>query len=314
MKYATTVSAILFLVFVAIVLYKEFSNVNIINIDQKKDRQYIENNRISDSSLVADDDLKWRLLEKNFADTLRLMRNTIFAKHGYVFESDDLRKYYNSKEWYRPNPNYDNSQLSINDNLNIDKIKKHEDIINQLSKEDSSYLIKLYSFRESLIQNGFDTTITQLGDVTNNGIKDSLRTKITFTGESLRILISIKSTKEELWSYEFDISTASPFFYINEFTDIFPTFSYYQFIINDGINLVTPRMKHINGREYFSEIGHDTLVYSSLLSYCENTSPEFKKYLSNYSGYELVIPYNGVYDVEIWYPPAKSLVKLWSGP
>nr|NQU94486.1 YARHG domain-containing protein [Bacteroidota bacterium] len=33
---------------------------------------------------------------------LRIIRNEIFARHGYVFESRDLIKYFWDKEWYKP--------------------------------------------------------------------------------------------------------------------------------------------------------------------------------------------------------------------
>ena len=35
-------------------------------------------------------------------EELRLMRNEIFAFHGYTFDSADLREYFETKEWYQP--------------------------------------------------------------------------------------------------------------------------------------------------------------------------------------------------------------------
>ncbi len=33
---------------------------------------------------------------------LRLIRNEIFARHGYIFKSEDLKTYFNNQYWYRP--------------------------------------------------------------------------------------------------------------------------------------------------------------------------------------------------------------------
>lgn len=35
-------------------------------------------------------------------ESLRVLRNTIFAKYGYVFSSSDLRSIFSSLEWYNP--------------------------------------------------------------------------------------------------------------------------------------------------------------------------------------------------------------------
>ena len=34
---------------------------------------------------------------------LELMRNEIYARHGWVFRRQDLRRYFESQPWYRPN-------------------------------------------------------------------------------------------------------------------------------------------------------------------------------------------------------------------
>ena len=34
---------------------------------------------------------------------LEIMRNEIYARHGWVFRRPDLRRYFESQPWYRPN-------------------------------------------------------------------------------------------------------------------------------------------------------------------------------------------------------------------
>lgn len=58
---------------------------------------------------------------------LRILRNTIYARHGRKFKSDDLRNYFSSFDWYRPL--YDEispDALSEIEKHNIVLIRKYE--------------------------------------------------------------------------------------------------------------------------------------------------------------------------------------------
>lgn len=57
---------------------------------------------------------------------LRLMRNAILARHGYVFQSKDLKEYFSAQSWYRPAANNADIQLSFIEQLNVDLIKAAE--------------------------------------------------------------------------------------------------------------------------------------------------------------------------------------------
>lgn len=60
---------------------------------------------------------------------LRYARNEIYARHGYIFKSDDLRKYFLTKSWYSPDLTYDGS-LSEIETYNVNLIKAREESIN----------------------------------------------------------------------------------------------------------------------------------------------------------------------------------------
>ena len=57
---------------------------------------------------------------------LRLMRNFILARHGYVFQSKDLQEYFGKEPWYHPAASNDDIQLSFLEQLNIELIKYRE--------------------------------------------------------------------------------------------------------------------------------------------------------------------------------------------
>ncbi|MFL0075572.1 YARHG domain-containing protein [Tenacibaculum maritimum] len=46
--------------------------------------------------------LSEEVLKVKTKEELRLIRNEIFARKGYVFKSEDLNTYYKTKSWYKP--------------------------------------------------------------------------------------------------------------------------------------------------------------------------------------------------------------------
>ena len=58
--------------------------------------------------------------------TLRLMRNEILARHGYVFEDEDLKEYFRKQPWYKPAQSNDGIELSFIEKLNVKLIENAE--------------------------------------------------------------------------------------------------------------------------------------------------------------------------------------------
>ena len=69
-----------------------------------------------------------RMFRKMKKSTLRVMRNSILAKHGYMFSSRDLADYFGSQPWFSPRPSNDDviDELSLVERLNIELIKCEE--------------------------------------------------------------------------------------------------------------------------------------------------------------------------------------------
>jgi serine/threonine-protein kinase len=57
---------------------------------------------------------------------LRVLRNTVFARHGRAFESPDLQRFFNSRKWYKLNPNYNDGLLTDIDRVNLKLITQVE--------------------------------------------------------------------------------------------------------------------------------------------------------------------------------------------
>ena len=69
-----------------------------------------------------------KMFRKMKKSTLRVMRNSILAKHGYMFSSRDLADYFASQPWFSPRPSNDDviDELSLVESLNIELIKCEE--------------------------------------------------------------------------------------------------------------------------------------------------------------------------------------------
>lgn len=68
-------------------------------------------------------------------EMLRVMRNSIFAHHGYVFQSADMKDYFSHEPWYKPAYNNESVKLSLLEQMNVDIIKMRE---SELKKENNN--------------------------------------------------------------------------------------------------------------------------------------------------------------------------------
>ncbi len=55
---------------------------------------------------------------------LKIMRNEIYARHGYIFQSKDMKQYFSKQSWYRPTTS--NVKLSNIEQYNVNFIKSYE--------------------------------------------------------------------------------------------------------------------------------------------------------------------------------------------
>lgn len=62
---------------------------------------------------------------KNSSD-LRIVRNAIFAKHGYTFQSEDLKEYFSKMSWYKPNRSNVDESLTPTDKNNLEFVSSYE--------------------------------------------------------------------------------------------------------------------------------------------------------------------------------------------
>ena len=66
-------------------------------------------------------------------DDLKLVRGIVFGKHGRVFKDPDIKRFLESRTWFKGDPNFQNSALNDSERKNLDVIRdaeaqKHETV------------------------------------------------------------------------------------------------------------------------------------------------------------------------------------------
>ena len=79
-----------------------------------------------EDQVLAGVPLNFERLVVQFDADLRLLRNTIFARHGRSFADLELREHFASKSWYTPDPEFTPDRLTDVDRQNADLIRDIE--------------------------------------------------------------------------------------------------------------------------------------------------------------------------------------------
>lgn len=114
-------------------IYQNFiKKTETINYDtlQNNENSYYDNNAIDESEYkyeyLRKREMTYDDVEGKSAEELRLMRNYIFARRGYIFESEDLKEYFEQFSWYVPLYYDVTPRLSDIEKYNVNFIKEYE--------------------------------------------------------------------------------------------------------------------------------------------------------------------------------------------
>src|SRR5262245_39854664 len=56
-------------------------------------------------------------------DDLKFIRGIVFGRHGRIFKDSEIKYFLESKSWYKPNPDFNNSMLNNTERRNLDLIR-----------------------------------------------------------------------------------------------------------------------------------------------------------------------------------------------
>jgi serine/threonine protein kinase len=79
-----------------------------------------------ESLVLNDQRLELMHLSGLSQDDLRRLRNTVYARHGRAFQTEDVQRYFNGRAWYSLRNEYSNADLTANDQANIKLIQSAE--------------------------------------------------------------------------------------------------------------------------------------------------------------------------------------------
>lgn len=114
-------------------IYQNFTKkTETINYDTSVNNEssYYDNNAIDESEYeyeyLREREMTYDDVKDKSAEELRLMRNYIFARRGYIFESEDLKEYFEQFSWYVPLYYDVTPRLSDIEKYNVNFIKEYE--------------------------------------------------------------------------------------------------------------------------------------------------------------------------------------------
>lgn len=119
-------------------LYKKYGNKEINDRDDDYDYEDDDDDYDDDSSDYIFPNSDSEYLTRSEVEELsqkdnRLAINEIYARHGYTYETEDLKEYFESKDWYESDP--DINQSTWNDNMLNDYERANINLLATVAKE-----------------------------------------------------------------------------------------------------------------------------------------------------------------------------------
>lgn len=93
------------------------------NLDR---RDFKYDPKAGDSPYLSERVLSEEEVANSVKSELRLMRNEIYARHGYAFKMKDMRAQFENKDWYMPTNTDVRGMLTEIEKKNVDLIKRYE--------------------------------------------------------------------------------------------------------------------------------------------------------------------------------------------
>ncbi|MCQ2974637.1 MAG: YARHG domain-containing protein [Bacteroidales bacterium] len=112
--------------FVSNVQFPQTSN-NYNNTVSTKSSKTTSSSNIGEYPFTATRELTKSELKNYSKSELKIMRNEIYARHGYIFKTDAMKSYFAQQSWYEPKYNNVDKYLNSIEIKNIATIKKVED-------------------------------------------------------------------------------------------------------------------------------------------------------------------------------------------
>ena len=162
-------------------------------------------------------------LEDKSLDELRIVRNEIFARKGYIFNSEDLQKHFSTFDWYEPKHANVDSLLTDLDKRNIqtilelekekkekiersairiseEELSKYKNAYDSAEKWDKQFMAKLFRTIDQFSGRPADTTILTIGNIGGLGQPDTIKSHIYALDDTVFVESSWHRNGELMWT------------------------------------------------------------------------------------------------------------------
>ncbi len=99
-------------------------------VEEESEEEKVEKAKKSKDYILPESDSRYyskKEIKKLTKKELKLARNELFARYGYKFKDEELRKYFKSKSWYKPKKKIvSETQLNKFEKANLKKIQARE--------------------------------------------------------------------------------------------------------------------------------------------------------------------------------------------
>lgn len=266
--------------------------------------------------------------ENKSLNELRLTRNKIFAKHGYIFKSKELTDYFNQFDWYEPKFKKVDSLLTENELKNIQLIVSLEKELKKCIIPTNNELFERYGeiknnseprtkeFTEILLKTieqfknrKADTTILTIADIDGINGLDTLFTNISFCNGNVSVKSYWKKNNKTLWHETLE----NPYLWVSENEEYQYDTRNHWVTFTIGIYHSIPKLQPM---DYYSAINYETAVQMAK-SWFENkenfNETEYLEYLKNYKGQIILSGQPEIaHELQIWYEPKQTFIRFYA--
>jgi hypothetical protein len=267
-------------------------------------------------------------LKDKSLEELRKIRNEIFARHGYIFNSKDLAKYFKTKDWYEPKHEDVDSLLTKTDKKNINLIVGIEKEIRQkMIPFDKTLLRKYRNIKDSVkVHDDFmskllktidqfknripDTTVYIIGNIDDNGTRDTIATRVFKKRDTIYVQSSWIRKNKLMWTE----SIKNPYMWIDD-DDLFQFDTRSQWVtFTIGIYYAPPELNDKSDysaikKEEALQMGFNWIKRKDL----QITEADYRGYFEKFNG-QILEHGNPVirHELLIWCEPIKAFVLYYA--
>ncbi|MEQ8926437.1 MAG: YARHG domain-containing protein [Fulvivirga sp.] len=272
-------------------------------------------------------------LQDKSIDELRIIRNEIFARKGYIFNSEDLQKHFSAFDWYQPQYENVDSLLTDLDKKNIQTILELENrrkneierrIINISDKElahyknaydsaekwDKQFMNKMFQTIEQFKGRPADTTVLTVGNIDGIGKLDTVTTQVYVLDDTVYVESNWTRNGELLWSDKIK----TPYLQINN-DDIFAYDLRHPWVtFTIAVNYGAPELSK---RADYSGIDRETALKMAKWyierKNLEISEEEYTQYFDSFNGQLFIFGEPEIWhELLQWYEPKKVFILYYA--